>query len=91
MYYTGTVSPVGDCGELAYVNSYDPYSPGSPVDSTLCSGGDTAGGGGGSGGGIGGVTCWTEWVELEISYDDGVTWQYFGGYPASVCGLTPPS
>lgn len=48
-----------------------------------CSPPDDSGGGGSDGGGSG--SCSTEWIELDISYDGGITWGvWWEGY-ATVC------
>lgn len=67
-----------------YMMSYDPYVP-VPADpagevSVLACGG---GAGGSSGGG--GVTCRWEWMEIEISYDGGQTWQSFWSGSGQMC------
>lgn len=71
----GTTDPI-------YLTSYDPYAADQPDDLSVqgC-------GGGGDEGGTGGerLTCWWEWVDVEISYDGGKTWYpYWSGW-GQVC------
>jgi hypothetical protein len=74
----------GDGGQTdpIYMMSYDPYVPEDQAGevSVLACGG---GGGGSSGGG--GVTCRWEWMEIEISYDGGQTWQSFWSGWGQMC------
>lgn len=69
-----------------YLSDYDPYASGGDVTSPACDGT------GGAGGGTidpDRVTCHWEWMQVEISYDGGVTWEtYWSGW-ANVCELTP--
>lgn len=60
-----------------YMTSYDPYAP----DQEAVTVQDCGGGGGGGSGGGGGLTCWWEWMEIEISYNGGKTWEtYWSGW-----------
>lgn len=71
------------CGELDSA-PYDPYSP---TDDPGCGDpGDTGDGtGGGEGSGDDKTGCHSEYVMIEISYDDGATWEvYWEGF-ATVC------
>lgn len=62
-----------------YMTSYDPYAPAPEGDAVTA---ECGGGGSGDGGGY---TCSWEWMEIEISYDGGQTWQtYWSGY-GQVC------
>lgn len=74
----------GDWGgnDPIYVTSYDPYvaeqvGAGSVQD---CGGGEDGGGADGST-----LTCWWEWLEIEISYDGGKTWHPFWSGWGRVC------
>jgi hypothetical protein len=73
----------GGGGDPIYMTSYDPYAPDeNAVDASVQSycGGDGGGGGGGGGTG-GGVSCRWEWMEIEISYNGGLTWEtYWSGW-----------
>ncbi len=62
---------------------YDPYDS----DSGDCGSGGGGGGGGGSGGGGGGggLSCHTEFIVIEISYDGGLTWWTWWQGDATVC------
>lgn len=70
----------GGCGSDEYQNDYDPYDyyPGS--GDFGCSGS----GGGGEGGGHG-LSCRSEYVYLEVSYDHGATWIVIWEGYATVC------
>lgn len=96
--YHGTVSQMGDCGDdEIYTGAYDPYFVGTPTDTPVngpCDdGGGPGGGGGGSGGGGAGgqLVCHFETVQLEISYDGGVTWDIYWTGLVNVCAFAPPS
>lgn len=53
---------------------------------SLGRGGSETGGSGGSGGDEGGgTTCTTEYVMIEVSYDDGATWEVWWEGEATVC------
>lgn len=80
----------GGGGEPIYMESFDPYSPGvseaeisSGAPSAECGGG--GGGGGDGGGGGGGISCYWEWMEIEISRDGGQTWEHFWSGWGQVC------
>lgn len=76
----GTIRPCSSGSELL---TYDPYNPDDCSDETPTY--PEPGGGGGSSGGGGDSSCHTEYIVIEISYDDGATWEtYWAGY-AQVC------
>lgn len=52
---------------------------------TSSSDGSGGGGGGGTWEGPGGSTCSWEWVVLEVSYDDGASWEVFWEGYATAC------
>jgi hypothetical protein len=82
-FYGGTVSNCSGSTQLQDDpgGPYDPYSEWGDT----CSDDPTLSGSGGEGGG-GGADCHEEWVVIEISYDDGGTWEtWWEGY-ATVCG-----
>lgn len=62
-----------------YMTGYDPYAP-APDEGSV----EIACGGGGGGDGY---TCYWEWMEIEISYDGGATWQLFWADWGQVCYL----
>lgn len=73
----------GDGGEyITEIGSaaYDPYDPEQTLASD-CSG-ESAGA---SGGENEGMTCWQEYMVIEISYDGGITWQEFWSGWGTVC------
>lgn len=65
-----------------YITSYDPYAPEQVEDVSVQSCG---GGKGGDGTGGGTMVCWSEWLEIEISYDGGKTWHPFWSGWGQVC------
>jgi hypothetical protein len=67
------------CGTVTRI-SYDPESP--DCDPY----GDPSEGTSGDGGASGGDNCHDEYIVVEISYDDGVTWHKWWEGWASVCG-----
>ncbi|HEX8213051.1 MAG TPA: hypothetical protein VF584_22945 [Longimicrobium sp.] len=73
-------------GGMCHQLEDDPYDPYSPTDDPGCPGPDSGGSTDGGGGGEGDKpACRTEYVLIEISYDNGVTWEvYWEGY-ATVC------
>ncbi|HEY0154158.1 MAG TPA: hypothetical protein VGB92_19245 [Longimicrobium sp.] len=74
----------GGCGN-EYQLVYDPYDPYSPTDAGDDCERSGDGSGGDSGDASGGDSCRSEYVVIEVSYDDGATWQvYWEGY-ATVC------
>jgi hypothetical protein len=87
--YTGTVTANGGCdgegGEWTdpiYTTSYDPYLADQAIEDLTVQ--DCDGGGGGNPGGET-LTCWWEWMEIEISYDGGKTWHPFWSGLGQVC------
>lgn len=90
----------GGCGN-EYQAVYDPYSPtgnvgcggtggGGGGGDGWDDGGDSGGGGEGSGGGSGGgdgdgTNCHVEHVVIEVSYDNGATWETWWEGDATVC------
>jgi hypothetical protein len=60
---------------------YDPYDPDQIVSSDC----ETGGGDGGGGTGGGGLNCWDEYMVIEISYDDGQSWQVWWEGWGRVC------
>lgn len=87
--YSGDIRENADSGcggggggtDPIYMNSYDPYAPEQAEDTASVQ--DCGGSGGGGGGGE--LECWWEWMEIEISYDGGVTWQPFWSGLGQVC------
>ncbi len=97
IYYTGSIRRNDGCGGAGsgpiYMESYDPYAPDQDNESVQgdlsvqnsCGGGGGGDGGEGGGGGGGGSSCYSEWMEIEISYDGGQTWHpYWSGW-GQVC------
>ena len=60
--------------------AYDPYDP-EPSAPADCGGGAGEEGSGANEG----LTCWQEYMVIEISYDGGVTWQEFWSGWGTVC------
>lgn len=91
--FSGTVKECGASGSGGDVSlttsdigmdpSYDPYDTYDPGGGSCEESGGSGGTGGGTGGG--GSVCHTEAITIEISYDDGMTWEtWWEGY-ATVC------
>lgn len=79
-----TLGGGGDCDDFRLVISpdYNPYDPAGP---DTCKDSGPGGGSSGDDGEVGGSNCKTEYIVIEISYDDGETWSvWWEGY-AKVC------
>jgi hypothetical protein len=84
--YSGNITENDVCGgeddDSIYVMSYDPYASGH--DSIEACDGVAGSGGGADAGGLTPSCAW-QWLELEISYDGGVTWQQLWTGWVQVC------
>jgi hypothetical protein len=91
-FYAGAVSSCSGGGTAVAPSpevlaaSYDPYDPYSaPSSFTDCADATGDPGSGGSSGSGSGAGCSQEYVYVEVSYDDGATWQVLWEGWATVC------
>ena len=81
----GTIRPCQSGSEFATYDPYDPFDECNSDTPTITPGTGGGGGGGGGDSGSGGSNCHTEYVVIEISYDDGATWETYWEGNANVC------